>query len=356
MRADRLAPRGDCLTIAAAELLRATQPDQSHPSLLLRVSTSGEATALAELAPGVETGEAQEVLQELLPLVQGRRPLERGALWERMALAIEWHRATDPARAAVLSALDLALWQLAALQAGLPLYELLGGRYFAQVDTYRVLDPQETPTQPPAGGALVAAQDDPEQVVARAEHLRRQWGDGVRLFVDLQEAVGDLEQARLVARRLQAIEVFWCLDLLPADGTREYSQLAAEVELPLGAGARLAGLPGYQRLLRTRGLDLLAVDVRRCGGLTGAQRIAWLAAARQLPVALLGGRWPLTLLLVMHLAATGAAYLPVARPDEGTMLEPPLVLDEGFVSLPEGPGVGAEVPAEVVAGYVPTGE
>lgn len=343
------------MTIAAAELLRTRRPGPSHPSLLLRVSTPGAVAALAEIAPGVEAEEAEEVLQELLPLVQGRRPLERGALWERMALTSEWHRVMVPARAAVLSALDLALWQLAAVQSGLPVYELLGGRYFARVDTYRVLDRGETPEQPPAGGALLTARDDPERVVTQAERLRRQWGDGVRLFVDLQGAVGDLEQARLLARRLQATEVFWCLDLLPTNRAREYSQLSTEVELPLGAGASLTGLRGYQRLLETRGLDLLAVDVRRCGGLTGAQRIAWLAAARQLPVALLGGRWPLTLLLVMHLAVTSSTYLPVARPEDGAVLVPALRLDEGFIALPEEPGVGTEVPAEVLADYGPAG-
>jgi len=340
------------VTISAAELLRTTQSGLSHPSLLLRVSTTGGAAALAEIAPEVEMGEAQEALLELLPLLQGHRPLERGALWERMALRADWHRAMQPAMAAVLSAVDLALWQLAAAQARLPLYELLGGRYFAKVDTYRVLDSQEALEQPPAGGALLTARNNPEPVVARVEHLRRRWGDGVRLFVDMEGAAGDLEQARALARRLQATEVFWCLDLFPAYRTEEYSRLSAEVELPLGAGARLTGLGGYQRLLETKGLDLLAVDVRRCGGLTGAQRIAWLAAARQLPVALLGGRWPLTLLLVTHLAATGSTYLPVARPDDGSLLQPPLRLEEGFVTLPEVPGAGAEVPAEVVATYV----
>jgi galactonate dehydratase len=299
-----------------------------------------------------EPAEVAEGLAELLPLVVERDPLERGALWERLALAVAWPGAPEPAGAALLSALDLALWDLAGQAAGLPLYALLGGRYLRQVDTYAFYDPAAYPPAPlpsreggneaPPGGVLVEAGDDLEHAVWTVEDRRRHWGDAARIWVDFREALTDLPSAAPLAQRLQAAEVFCWLDPFPARFGREYQELAGSAEVPLGAGSALTGQKGCLRLLEGKCLDLLALDVRRCGGLTGAQRLAHLAGAYQLPVALRGGRWAPTLLAAAHLASTSGVYLPVARGEE---------LEDGFLTLPTTAGLGAEVSEEGLAGY-----
>ena len=313
------------------------------PSLLLRLATDAGASACAEVAVAAEPAEVAEGLGELLGVVLERDPLERGALWERLALAVEWPGEAEAVGAALLSALDLALWDLAAQAAGLPLYALLGGRYLRQVDTYAWYDPARHREAPP-GGVLVEAGDDPGNAVWTVEDLRRRWGDGARLWVDFGEGLADVASAAPLALRLQAAEVFCWLDPFPARYGREYEELARSAEVPLGAGSALTGQKGCLRLLEGKSVDLLALDVRRCGGLTGAQRLAHLAGAYQLPVALRGGRWAPTLLAVAHLASTSGVYLPVVRAAETEE-------GDGFVRLPDRPGLGAEVSEGVLAGY-----
>jgi L-alanine-DL-glutamate epimerase-like enolase superfamily enzyme len=290
-----------------------------------------------------EPAEVAVALADLLPLVLDRDPLERGALWERLALAADWPGTPEPTEAALLSALDLALWDLAAQAADLPLYALLGGRYLRQVDTYAFYDAAQHRDAPP-GGVLVEAGEDLEQAVWTVEDLRRRWGDGARLWVDFGERLADLPAAAPLATRLQAAEVFCWLDPFPARFLREYQDLSRSAEVPLGAGSQLTGQQGCLRLLEGKSLDLLALDVRRCGGLTGAQRLAHLASAYQLPVALRAGGWVHTLLAAAHLAATSGIYLPVARAEDSGAID-------GFLSLPETPGLGARVSEGSLAGY-----
>ncbi len=321
------------------------------PGMLLRLTTDASVVGWGEVAVTESLQDAMGVLEELIPLVVGKDPRERGAMWERLAWAVDWPGGAYPVPAAILSALDLSLWALAGQAIGLPIHTLLGGRYLRQVDTYEYHRPGLERKAPPAGGVLVAAEGEPEQAVAVVETMRRRWGDALSLWVDFGEALSEPDRAVALGRRLQAAEVFCWLDPLPARLVREYQALAGEVDVPLGAGSELTGLSGFRRLLEGKCLDLLAVDVRRAGGLTGAQRIAHLAGAYQLPVALRAGQWSPTLLAVGHLACTSGVYLPVARSAESDTTESPLPVVDGFLSLPERPGLETEPGPEFLEIY-----
>lgn len=326
-------------------------PAPEAPAMLVRLTTAEGAVGHGEVAAAQPPAEAAAALEELAPLVVGRDPRERGAVWERLAWAVEWPGGADPLAAAILSALDLSLWALAGQATGLPIHMLLGGRYLRQVDTYRYYAAESEGATPPAGGVLVAAEQEPEQAVATVESLRRRWGDAVPLWVDFRAALSEPEPALTLGRRLQAAEAFCWLDPFPARFVREYQVLAREVEVPLGAGSELTGLRGYRKLLEGNCLDLLAVDVRRAGGLTGALRIAHLAGAYQLPVALRAGHWSATLLAAAHLACTSGIYLPVARGAESDGTESSLPVVDGFLSLPEKPGLGEELREQFLERY-----
>jgi galactonate dehydratase len=338
------------LLITEAFLLQNPTPAPEAPELLLQVLTDQEdAVGLAEIAGPLPLAEVETALDELWPLVQGQEPLDRGAVWERLALHADWLAEMPPAAAAVVSALDLALWQLAAQQARLPLYALLGGRYFLRVDSYEFASPPDDCF--PLGGVLLAAGADPADTVAEAESLRRRWGDTARVLVDLEGRFTTPDQAHELTQRLQAAEVFCCLDPFPLDARKAYQTLARELELPLGAGSPLRGLGALPRLLADHSLDLVAVDVRWCGGLTGAIRLQALAEASHLPVLLRAGRWPWTQLQALHLAGTSGSYLPAARPRGEGVLAEPLTVEEGFVVLPTEVGLGRELADEALEPY-----
>lgn len=325
-----------------------TPPEASSLPPLLRLH-AGEVEAYAALAP-LGADELGAALADLGPMLVGREPLERGALWERMAREVEWYEEPDQATAAVLSGLDLGLWQLAAQEVGLPLYALLGGRYFPRVDTYEWFRAEHRQAQnAPAGGVLLEAEEDVGATVTEAEGLRRRWGDQGRLLVALG-GWASAKEAPALAQRLQAAEVFWALDLLPPEAA-DYRALGKEVELPLGAGGLLTGLRPFRELLRGRAVDLLAADLRLCGGITGAQQVATLAAAEGLPVAVLAGDGALNQLLAAQLASTSETFLPVARPDPGALSEVDFSVEDGFLALGSKAGVGGTLPAETLEGY-----
>ena len=340
------------MTITDCALLVADPAPPGAPALLLRLDTDEGHSAWAEPAPEVEAGELHETLAEATDMVCGQAPADRGALWERLAHLLDWYGRPAPAAAAALSALDLALWQLAARQAGWPLYQLLGGRFFPRLDTYLPLAPGEEPAQPPAGGVLVTAGGDAEDAVALVEDLRRRWGDQPRLLVDLRESAPDRDTGQRLAQRLSAAEVYACLDLFPLLQGGDYAEVAAQVELTLAVGGQAAGLGDFRRLTRNTAFEAVVAEVRRCGGLTGAQRICTLASAERKLVALVGGAWSPTLLLIQHLASTSGWYLPVARGRDGALEQAPACAD-GFLELPDQPGAGATLREEFLAAYQP---
>jgi L-alanine-DL-glutamate epimerase-like enolase superfamily enzyme len=119
---------------------------------------------------------------------------------------------------------------------------------------------------------------------------------------------------------------------------REYEQISRETDLPLGAGALAMGRREVSRLLNRARLDLLALDPRVCGGLTGAYRLSLLADAHDLPVALMAGDWPGTTWLVHCLAATSSRYLPTPRPCLADDESYPGTFSQGLLTLDRTPG------------------
>jgi len=94
-------------------------------------------------------------------------------------------------------------------------------------------------------------------------------------------------------------------------------------------------------------VDVLTPDVRLAGGLAGGRRLAALAWARGAAVSFGGGLSPLGQLTALHLSAAtmhaGPVEVMLPREPLGGLLEPALALQDGFLALPDGPGLGHQV-------------
>ncbi len=328
------------------------------PCYLLGLQTDEGQRSLGEAYLPSERHLADAV-ELFAPVLAGADPRDRGVLWERLVAVLSETKVPLDEYMGALSAADLALWDLAGQACGLPVFRLLGGAQFSPLDTY-LLPPEnlatpadllqwatELPAQS-AGGIGIEVSSAASENLDLVRKIRQQIGSQRRLIVRFTEGCPDMDSARRAAETLAKAEVFWAENLLPSGRWAEYAQLRQTLDLPLAAGADLWGIKQFHELTQSEAVDIVVVDLRICGGITAAVKIADLARLGGMRVVFQGGRCPLTILAAAHLSAAVAISLPVALPVSFTTAPSDFFafagqLENGFLRLPDQPGFGGQL-------------
>lgn len=195
-----------------------------------------------------------------------------------------------------------------------------------------------------------------ERDLAVLEAVREAVGAETRLLVDAHEGLAGRDEAMQFGGALDRSEVFWYEEPLPADDWTDYVSLRHALNTPIAGGKRLRSPGAFLQPLLRGALDVLMPDVRLCGGITGLLKTAELArwfGARVSPhnrdsqIGLIASTHAAMTLPNCVMTEVEATQTPLS---EG-LLEHPPQLDDGFVVLPEGPGLGVRVREEFVADY-----
>jgi L-alanine-DL-glutamate epimerase-like enolase superfamily enzyme len=256
---------------------------------------------------------ARVVTDLLAPVVVGGTALAPVTVYDAMQRAVR-NAGRGGLVAMAVSAVDIALWDLAARLQGLPLARLWGCRPvpvpvygsggFTTYDEERLdkqlsgwlglgLPRMKIKIGEDGGGRV-------DRDLARVRQVRDAVGDGVEVFVDANGgyAVG---QARRVASALEDIGVTWYEEPVSSDDPLGLAKVRAATHIDVAAGEYGDTVDAFARLLEAGAVDCLQVDVTRCGGYTGWQKVLAVAGAAHLdvsghcapyltvPVAALGG-------------------------------------------------------------------
>jgi L-alanine-DL-glutamate epimerase-like enolase superfamily enzyme len=311
------------------------------------------------------TGAVATVVEETLSkLVVGENPHRREALWDRM------YRATIPfgrkgVAVEAISAVDIALWDIAGKAAEKPAYELLGGPVTEEIDCY-------ASNLHPVGEKRLAAEAEAyveqgfDAVKLRFKHGPEAGREGMRenerVVEVVREAVGDdvdvaadaymgwdVGYATEMIARLEPYDLAWVEEPVVPDDIDGYAEIRDAVDTPIAGGEHEFTRWGHRELLERGAVDILQPDVHRAGGITEVKRIADIASAHGTPVVPHTGTNP-TLHLV---AATPNAPMAehITSPvwfDAGeetyadAIYANPPEPEGGALPLPDGPGVNAE--------------
>ena len=324
---------------------------------LVRVACDDGSVAWGE-AWWQESAELDEALAALSSVVCGAHPLDRGALWERMVDRLTGLKQPLPGGAAALSAIDVALWDLAGRAAGMPVYRMLGGRRLARLDAYALGIYLEEPDVAARKARELLGRGfhalkikfgaGLERDLAVLEAVRDAVGPQVPVLVDANQGGGDRAAALEVGAALDRHEAFWYEEPLAPGDWSDYVALRHALDTPIAGGERLRSPGAFVEAFRVGALDVAMPDVRICGGITGLVKTAELA--RWFGVRVSPHNW------VSRLGAIASANAAVTLPNclmteiEATptvvderLLDPPLRLDDGFLVVPDGPGLGVTV-------------
>lgn len=262
-----------------------------------------------------------------------------------------------------LAALDIALYDLKAKRAGLPLAKFLGSHRdsvrtyntsggFLSASIEEVRDRATQSLEEGIGGikikvGLPDTAEDLRRVAAVREHI----GPDVPLMVDANQQ-WDRATALRMGRRLEEFDLVWIEEPLDAYDHQGHADLAAALDTPIATGEMLASVAEHERLIESRSCDIIQPDAPRVGGITQFQRLATLADQAGLDLA------PhFAMEIHLHLAAT---YPREPWVEHFDWLDPlfneRLETENGRMLVPQRPGLGVTFSDQARAWTLDTAE
>ena len=343
--------------------------------LWVRVHTDEGLVGLGETYPSPESEKA--VVRRLAPILLGRNPLEIDRLWADMFVAVAasgWAGAEIRA----ISALDIALWDLAGKALGVPIYQMLGGPSRSTIRIYNTCyDRVDFLTEPVRlarelrNSGISAMKIWPFDSIARANYgnyittdqmqrgleplrkIREEFGDSMDVAMEFH-GFWNLPCAIQIAHAIEPLKPMWLEEMLPQDNLQAYRELANSTPLPLCLSERLMTRWGFREVLESRAARVIMPDICWCGGISEARKIAAMAETFYLPVAPHNCGGPVLHFASAHLSAnlTNLYILETVRrhylEEYRGILTADLVPQNGELPLPPGPGLGVELDPAVL--------
>jgi L-rhamnonate dehydratase len=346
--------------------------DGTQDAFLVRIHTDeglvglGEADTSPYLARTmIEMPSSHSIARGFSELLVGEDPLAVDRLWHRMWMGA-YHYGRHGLALHVMSAIDMALWDLAGRAAGRSVADLLGGARVQEVRVYASEVMPETADEVRRIASRAASDGytalklgwgplgrDLRNDESLARAAREELGPDRDLMLDGGMAYTVKRAAELV-RRLEDVGLYWLEEPLAADDYAGYRRLSDRVGIRVAAGEADSCVGPYRALVEQGHVDVLQPDLARCGGFTVARQIA--ALAHDAGVEVVPHCFSTGLLVAASLQFVATLERPTLSefsvadsPLVNGVLAEPFVLDDGKLPVPTGPGLGVDLDEDALA-------
>ncbi|MGN7798260.1 D-mannonate dehydratase ManD [Leifsonia sp. 22587] len=386
------------MRITAADVL-ITSPGRNF--VTLRITTEDGVTGLGDATlNGRELAVAAYLSEHVVPLLIGRDAHQIEDTWQYLYRGAYWRR--GPVTMASIAAVDTALWDIKAKVAGLPLYQLLGGRSRRGCLTYGHASGAELPelfdsvrahleqgyrairiqTGVPglgsvygvassanatagAGGTTTRYDHEParrsavpveEQWDTRSylrhipgvfEAVRNEFGPELPLLHDAHHRLTPIQAAKL-GKSLEPYDLFWLEDVTPAENQAVLRRVREHTTTPLAIGEVFNTIWDYRELFEEQLIDYVRSPVTHAGGITGLRRIFDYAAVYQIKSGVHGPTdvSPVGLAAAIHLGVAipnfGIQEYMKHSPETDELFRPGYSFADGLLIPGEEPGLGVD--------------
>jgi L-alanine-DL-glutamate epimerase-like enolase superfamily enzyme len=351
------------------------QCDSGQDALIVRVHTDAGIVGIGEVdsnpmgAKGIIDGPfSHTTATGLANVLIGQDPFETEHLWHKMYRANIYGGRRGVAIHA-MSGLDMALWDIKGKALGMPVWKLLGGGFRNEIRCYAssLWGPTPDATRELAsryrdqGFTAVKFGWDPmgrdeATDIALVREARRGLGGDCDLMID----AGLVYDAKTAIQRAQAFaeyKPFWFEEPLRPDDYEGYAKLSAASPLRIAAGEEESNRASFIELMDRGKIDVVQVDLTRCGGFTEAMKIGALAWDRGLPVANHGFTTYINVAAALHwLASIPNALICEFVAEEETNLREAITKQklrakDGILTIPDAPGLGIDLDEDAIARY-----
>lgn len=387
-----------------------TSPSRNF--VTLRITTDDGLVGLGDATlNGRELAVAAYLRDHVAPLLPGRDPQAIEDTWQYLYRGAYWRR--GPVTMTALSAVDVALWDIKAKRAGMPLYQLLGGASRRGVLVYghatgtdqqslhdsirqrldagfRAVRIQSAvpgvervygvPAKPAVDGEYAyepagrGERPDEEtwDTAAYLHHIpqvfaavRDEFGPRLPLLHDVHHRLTPREGAQL-GRSLEQFSPFWLEDITPVENQDALRLIREHTTAPLAIGEALTSIWDFQTLIQEQLIDYVRASVTHTGGITHLRRLLDFAALFQIKSGMHGPTdvSPVGMAAATHLSLAihnfGIQEYMEHAPVTAEVFESAVTFDDGYLRPGEVPGLGVEYDDEAAArhpyrpAYLPT--
>jgi galactonate dehydratase len=323
--------------------------------------------------------------------IKGKSPLNVNRLFEDIRKSGFFEGAQAGMFIAVLSAVETALWDLVGKALGLPVYQLLGGKYrdkvrvYCDTGTYRDADKSTNNFAQSAVEAVkmgfnavkydideagdpnkydrynwTASPGELERMYNQIAAVRKAVGPKIDICVDMHGRY-DMTTGKRVAKMMEPLNLMFLEEPIPAENVEAYKLISESTSTPICAGENHYLAYGFRRMLEIGAVDIIMPDLQKAGGLGEGQRIANLANLYYVPFA--------PHMVASYLGAMASSHVCASVPNfmilewqiyfhedpmfkEIVTFDGPMVKD-GFIPLSEKPGIGVEINEAGMKKYAP---
>ncbi len=339
----------------------------------VQIYTDSGLVGLGETWYGAQAVEA--AIHELFaPTLVGRNPLDIERHWfDMFRLADHWGYGGAETRA--ISAIDIALWDIAGQAVGKPIYALLGGAFRDRIRVYntgggpnfrdnpvpwveelldRGITTMKVGVYPPAheGDRYSLTSEGLKQMV---DPIRKIWdavGNAIEIAID-GHGFWSLHNAIKIAQALEPYNIVWLEEMLSPLNVDAHLRLARKTKIPICLAERLVTRYQYREYIEKGVAEIVMPDLVWTGGISETKKIAILAEMYQTPVCPHDCSGPVNMFACAHICMNVPnAYIMETvrsyyRGWYDRYVEPNIVVVDGHLHAPEGPGLGTRLKAEV---------
>jgi gluconate/galactonate dehydratase len=365
--------------------VQTTMIDGNFPWTLVRVYTDAGIVGTGEAYWGAGV---PEIIDRMTPFLVGENPLDIDRLFEHLIQKMSGEGSIAGVTVTAVSGIEIALHDLAGKVLDVPAYQLLGGKYRDHVRVY--CDCHAGDESEPESNAAEAERvvdelgydalkfdlDVPsgEEKDRANRHLSdREIDHKVNIVEAVTDAVGDRADvafdchwsftggsAKRLAKRLEEYPIWWLEDPVPPENHDVQRMVTQHTSTPIAAGENVYRKHGHRTLVDEQAVDILAPDMPKVGGMRETRKIADLADTYYMPVAMHNVSSPVATMASAHVGTAIPNSLAVEFHSyqlgwwEDLVEES--VIEEGYIQIPEEPGIGLTLDLDTVEEHMVEGE
>ena len=355
--------------------------------LFLELITDEGISGLGERITGGSYSHDLGALQSQVKLIEelvgqyviGEDPTRIERILDRMYASRHDFRHPSLYATPVISAIDMALWDIVGKAANQPIYNLLGGMYHEKLRAYAYMPSGDYRANPELAGEVAiqlleegnsACKLDPFMPMYPIPRDIPIWEieEAAKIFQSIRNAVGNKLEVGIgthgqlstfsairVADYLEPYHPYWFEEPVPPENIDEMARVAAHTSIPIATGERLVTKYEFSQVLEKQAAQIIQLDVGQCGGITEAKKLASIAEAHYAMIAPHMYCGPIAAASAIQIDTCSPNFL-IQEANQGPLhkiiFKEPLVFEKGYIIPPTGPGLGIEFDEDVLKAHL----
>lgn len=349
--------------------------DGTQDSVIIRIDTDEGIYGLAEVdsAPylvkqAIDMPDSHSAQRGMRNVLIGMDPMATEVIWDTLYESTYYY-ARGGAGMHTISGIDMALWDIKGKALGLPVYQLLGGACQRRIPAYisilmpstedevkRLVDYHMVKGYSGIKFGWGKLGEDQAHDLRLIRAARKALGPDKLLMIDIAMNWREYKAALDACHAYEQEGVYWVEEPFRVEQPDLFARLRSETSLNITAGEELSALAEFETYLQKGCIDILQPDLSRCGGFTAGKKIMDMAKRHQVPIIPHNFKSGLLMSATLQYIAclTNAKYLEYCGQEtvlSRSLITEPLTVTNGYVEIPDRPGLGVELNVDTVERY-----